>query len=216
MRFLTKASVLAIALVLPGVASAATFTLNLTGIVSNGTFNDFDIGTSHFRTFNLALSSFDPILLTQGDVINATITLDRVFTVPASGEQFVGLNFFQGNFGSPPDPDTTNNSGTTTYFNSTGPTGRVSDTALSGCGNCLSAITFQAPGGAFSFDSLHISQTITGLAAPFTIDNASLSYQLRDLAATVPEPGSWAMMISGFGLLGGALRRRRVSRPILA
>ena len=29
-------------------------------------------------------------------------------------------------------------------------------------------------------------------------------------AATVPEPASWAMMVGGFGLLGGMLRRRRV------
>ena len=26
----------------------------------------------------------------------------------------------------------------------------------------------------------------------------------------VPEPASWAMMFAGFGLVGGALRRRRV------
>ena len=30
-------------------------------------------------------------------------------------------------------------------------------------------------------------------------------------AAAVPEPASWAMMIGGFGLVGGMLRRRRVS-----
>jgi PEP-CTERM motif len=28
---------------------------------------------------------------------------------------------------------------------------------------------------------------------------------------TVPEPASWAMMIAGFGLVGGAMRRRKVS-----
>lgn len=30
-------------------------------------------------------------------------------------------------------------------------------------------------------------------------------------AATVPEPASWALMITGFGLVGSALRRRRVA-----
>ena len=30
-------------------------------------------------------------------------------------------------------------------------------------------------------------------------------------AAAVPEPASWLMMIVGFGLLGGALRRRRIA-----
>ena len=30
-------------------------------------------------------------------------------------------------------------------------------------------------------------------------------------AAPVPEPASWAMMVGGFGLVGGALRRRRLA-----
>jgi hypothetical protein len=31
--------------------------------------------------------------------------------------------------------------------------------------------------------------------------------------AAVPEPASWAMMIGGFGMIGGALRRRRSAQP---
>ncbi|MEM8918927.1 MAG: PEPxxWA-CTERM sorting domain-containing protein [Pseudomonadota bacterium] len=35
------------------------------------------------------------------------------------------------------------------------------------------------------------------------------------LAGPVPEPGSWMMMIGGFGLVGGAIRyRRRQSKPL--
>jgi len=29
------------------------------------------------------------------------------------------------------------------------------------------------------------------------------------LAGAVPEPSSWLMLISGFGLVGGTMRRRR-------
>jgi hypothetical protein len=32
------------------------------------------------------------------------------------------------------------------------------------------------------------------------------------IPAAVPEPASWAMMLGGFGLVGGALRRRRTTR----
>jgi hypothetical protein len=31
-------------------------------------------------------------------------------------------------------------------------------------------------------------------------------------ASTVPEPASWALMVGGFGLVGGALRRRSMAR----
>ncbi|MFS0771951.1 esterase-like activity of phytase family protein [Sphingomonas sp. 1P08PE] len=34
----------------------------------------------------------------------------------------------------------------------------------------------------------------------------------RPFAAAVPEPSSWALMIAGFGVVGGALRRRGVAR----
>lgn len=37
------------------------------------------------------------------------------------------------------------------------------------------------------------------------------------VTAAVPEPASWALMVGGFGLAGGAMRRRRkASRPALA
>lgn len=34
-------------------------------------------------------------------------------------------------------------------------------------------------------------------------------------AAAAPEPASWAMMIGGFAVVGGAMRRRRKSAPVL-
>jgi hypothetical protein len=32
----------------------------------------------------------------------------------------------------------------------------------------------------------------------------------------VPEPGTWLMMVAGFGLVGGSLRRRRMVETIAA
>lgn len=42
------------------------------------------------------------------------------------------------------------------------------------------------------------------------IDN--IRYDTRSLADAVPEPRNWALMISGFGLVGGVARRRIVAR----
>jgi hypothetical protein len=33
---------------------------------------------------------------------------------------------------------------------------------------------------------------------------------LVQVVSTAPEPGTWVMMLGGFGLVGGALRRRRL------
>jgi hypothetical protein len=35
-----------------------------------------------------------------------------------------------------------------------------------------------------------------------------------DIALSVPEPSTWAMLIAGFGLAGAALRRRRYVRVV--
>ena len=62
----------------------------------------------------------------------------------------------------------------------------------------------------------------SGFGAGFTgyVDDAHLNLTNGDsvsfnfepaAAAAVPEPASWAMMIGGFGLVGGALRRRTAS-----
>jgi PEP-CTERM motif len=50
------------------------------------------------------------------------------------------------------------------------------------------------------------------------------AFRIDDLAGTadlmggggVPEPASWALMIAGFGLVGGAMRRRGTVRAVLA
>ena len=35
------------------------------------------------------------------------------------------------------------------------------------------------------------------------------SFEFDNLAAAIPEPGTWAMMLAGFGAMGVAMRRRR-------
>ena len=39
----------------------------------------------------------------------------------------------------------------------------------------------------------------------------TFNFELASATAAVPEPATWAMMIAGFGLVGGAMRRRKTS-----
>ena len=192
-------------------AMATTHILTLTGQIANTTFNMFDIpNIGHFRTGTLLLDPFTPFTIVQGDTIQATITLDGAFIVPASGEQLFGINFNDDQGGSPSFIllDTVN-SGTTTFSYSAGPTNRLNgDVAPGGCSNCLSNITGQVPGPAFRFDQLFLTESIDALEAPFTIGQSTISYQLREPFNAIPEPAAWALMLTGFGLVGSAMRRR--------
>ncbi|MEI6485517.1 MAG: NF038122 family metalloprotease [Sphingomonadales bacterium] len=54
-----------------------------------------------------------------------------------------------------------------------------------------------------------------GYNTPIDLNNYSMTTGQISIASdiTVPEPASWAMLVSGFGLVGGALRRRRQPQP---
>ena len=62
----------------------------------------------------------------------------------------------------------------------------------------IGAILFGSRGIAFEFDSIAISQ----MRAPGELL----------AAAPVPEPASWALMMGGFGLVGGAMRSHRKTK----
>ena len=71
--------------------------------------------------------------------------------------------------------------------------------------------------GRASFDLSHLVGQIVDIRLQFASDGGVLGYGLNvdnltvtgNLASAVPEPATWAMMITGFGLAGGAIRSRR-------
>lgn len=44
------------------------------------------------------------------------------------------------------------------------------------------------------------------------LDNIAFEYRLISVPGVIPEPGTWAMMILGFGLVGAASRSRHMAR----
>ena len=69
------------------------------------------------------------------------------------------------------------------------------------------ALDWQRFSGSFvansSLSTLNFINTVGGGNAGILLDTVSVT-------GAVPEPAAWALMIAGFGLVGGAMRRRRV------
>ena len=58
---------------------------------------------------------------------------------------------------------------------------------------------------------LQFKGTFTSLSFTDTSENwHGIQIGIADVGGGVPEPATWALMISGFGLAGAALRRRRI------
>lgn len=79
-------------------------------------------------------------------------------------------------------------------------------------GGCGSA-SFDAPsvfafgqGGQFSVALSNVTFATPG--------SANVTGRFTLIAAPVPEPSTWAMLVLGFGVVGGAMRSRRTARPV--
>jgi len=83
--------------------------------------------------------------------------------------------------------------------------GNLNDTSV------LSSAAYGASLGINGTVALNAGDTIqlnVGNNGEFSYDTTGLQGSIT--AAGVPEPASWALMIGGFGLAGGSLRRRKV------
>jgi len=186
-------------------AQATTYTLNLTGSVSDGLPYSFINGSTQYDGWNLQLSGL-PLSLTlaQGDVVNATITLDQPYTIPASTPAGISTTFGLYLSSSSNPAIDTGTSGSTAFFNGgvAGPSGA----AGTGSSEPVNSAVFFAPQGSITFDSVTSNFTITSLATPLNIDGASISYQTQ---SAVPIPGTaW---LFGSGLIGLLYQRRRAA-----
>lgn len=87
-------------------------------------------------------------------------------------------------------------SGATTLFSSTAVLDTTGPTFLTFNWSGIDTVRFSIAGGVQN-------RGLGGGGDYFAVDDLSIS-----VAAAVPEPASWALMIAGFGLVGAAMRRR--------
>lgn len=76
----------------------------------------------------------------------------------------------------------------------------------SGAVTTIAGVTYVS--GAFSEGATLRNPDVIGTEAPSYIGPNLLLEAAADPVGAVPEPSTWAMMIAGFGMVGGALRRR--------
>lgn len=97
-----------------------------------------------------------------------------------------------------------------------GPAGSTTTASRNGSGSVVRA-DFGANGleGAGQTSATYIFRTNAtnfNLGGTFTTQDGSVAQRANfSPIAAVPEPASWAMMLMGFGVIGGAMRRRRRS-----
>jgi hypothetical protein len=164
-------------------------------------FRNTTAGTTTFSAAGLGAHSslklsFDLVFVDSWDSINGSPAPD-LLTVNVDG---VSDNY-----------TSANQSGTINYFGPGTPTAFGSYLGNPGFADRIVRYDFIIPHTA---SSVFLSLNAGGAGFQYGddeswgIDNFSL------LAATVPEPASWAMLIAGFGLVGAAARRRRVATAV--
>ncbi len=197
-----------------GAAHATAYTTTQTGAVADFQASQFTFGGNHYDRFLLPLSGLDSsnaFTVSQGDTIDATVRLDGLYTIPTSQLYTNVLQIFTG---STFPSENTGVDGTFTFYN--GGSAVASFNYFSTTSGSLAsyAANFPPGNGAFTFDSFTNAVHINDLVTPATLDGGYFFYDLVSSAA--PEPATWAMMLVGLGLAGGALRARARAKTATA
>jgi hypothetical protein len=189
---------------------ASTNNFNLLGNVGDATTSSTVSGSYRYDQWSLPLYPMPSYTARAGDRINATITLDQSYTIPATvpGTLLVfGLYLY----GSSYPPIQVSTSTTVSLFNQ-GASVFSSDNpgAAGGSGALDAAITIFPPNNApITFDQVIIHSDITYLDGPGgTILNLRNAQLTSTLIVPIPEPCWFAFLATGLTCLALAQKRR--------
>ncbi|QNN64600.1 PEP-CTERM sorting domain-containing protein [Sphingomonas rhizophila] len=168
------------------------------GIMRSAVYQN-TLGTLDFY-FQIAISSID----VGDEVFNLTGSNFMGYTIDAlfDATDFDGAGGFEAAFNPNLDPN--------------GPAGSTTTASRSGSGSIIRADFgsngLEAAGQTSATYIFRTNATNYNLGGTFTAQDGSVAQRLNfspTAAPAVPEPGTWAMMLLGFGAIGFGLRRRR-------
>lgn len=193
-------------------ANATTYTLDLTGNVGNATNSTFTFSGLNFNAYYLNLDGFgSPITVQQGDIIDSTVNLSQTVTIPGTQVRTDLLQYLTG----PSFPsENTGVTGTFSFYNAGNLVASFNYTSTSADQLSAFAAVFPPSNTALTFSSFTNDLTIQTLATPATLTGSSVQVDLVSSAA--PEPSSWMLMIAGFAITGGVMRRRGQTTKLVA
>ncbi len=197
LALLSAAGVMALAI--PTSANAVT-------IMSTVIFEPADI-TSPFTPVPLGST----VSLGQGDTLDLTITFTGGASVSLENDTFIWPLLFSS------ESATLQTSGTFEFLGASsnvvsGPIAISQQMALFHIGNRLTSGSYRLDTNPISFSGIRQIITIDSddLGAVRDYDRIAFATDgIVGLAGGIPEPTTWALMIAGFGMIGGAMRRRR-------
>lgn len=182
-------------------ASAATYSFEMN--VGN------TIGWTHYDHGFGAYQNVTPFTVVTGDELIVDVTLDKPITMEADTLKFADVGFnsaiFQHVFG--------RNASTLSLYDPQ--VGWLSDAGF--CINCLTAYagtdrTQRLPLGALTIEKMRAT-FLVDMPQPVQPGQLSVSVRWRSVPepppVILPEPGTWTLLIGGFGMVGSALRRRQ-------
>lgn len=202
----TSLFAVAAAVAIAAAASSANAAVNL---VTNGSFED-PTSTGNFSTLSgsqlpgwtIDTGNVDVVVQPPYVAFDGTQSLDLVGTGVSTGsisqQIATGTGLYRLTFAY------TNNTDSSGPFSATYSIGGVTGTVTASGGTAANP-NWQT----FSVDFVANGATTLTFADTSGVSNQGIFLDAVSVTA-VPEPAAWALMIGGFGLVGGAMRRRRI------